>query len=71
MRKSAVVAFVCLSLVACDSEDPVAEERIRGLKTFEVAEIEREMVRRFPGVLEPSDLNVLSFETAGTLLDFG
>lgn len=43
---------------------------VRGLKAYEIAEVERTSVRRFPGVLEPSELNVLSFEIGGTLKAF-
>lgn len=70
MQRSLLIFTVCLGLAACNSNDYAAEERIRGLKTFEIAETERSTERRFPGVLEPSDLNTLSFETAGTLLGF-
>ena len=70
MKPAAAIVIASLALAACDGEDDVAQERIRGLKTFLVEETEQVSVRRFPGVLEPSDLNVLSFETGGTLLAF-
>lgn len=69
MRKLAIVVLASVALIACENEDDVAEERVRGLKTFLIADTEQEMVRRFPGVLEPSDLNTLSFEISGTLLN--
>jgi multidrug efflux pump subunit AcrA (membrane-fusion protein) len=72
MAKTAGAAVILAGLIlaACEAGDYSAEQRVRGLKTFEVADVERVSVRRFPGVLEPSELNVLSFETGGMLLDF-
>jgi len=70
IRKLVVVVFGCIGLAACDRAEDATQEPIRGLKTFEIADIERVSVRRFPGVLEPSSLNALSFEVAGSLLDF-
>ncbi|WP_164727036.1 efflux RND transporter periplasmic adaptor subunit [Shimia sediminis] len=43
------------------------KEIIRGLKTHIVTETEVSMVRRFPSVLQPSDLTTLSFEVPGSL----
>ena len=57
-----------LALAACDEDDSAATDPpVRGLKTHLVAEAEQSTVRRFPSVLEPTSLNVLSFDIAGKL----
>ncbi len=69
MRR-AVVGLVVLSLAACgETETPnaTAEPPVRGLITVEVAASERTIRRRYPGVLEPTDITSLSFETGGRL----
>jgi RND family efflux transporter MFP subunit len=70
MKKLTIIVIGCLGLAGCDRAEDNAQERIRGLKTFEIADTERLSVRRFPGVLEPSNLNALSFVVGGSLLDF-
>lgn len=70
MKKLTIIVIACFGLVGCDRAEVSAPERIRGLKTFVIADTERVSVRRFPGVLEPSNLNTLSFEVGGALLDF-
>lgn len=70
MRRLTVIVICCLGLVGCDRAEVSTPEAIRGLKTFVIADTERVSVRRFPGVLEPSNLNTLSFEVGGSLLDF-
>lgn len=40
---------------------------MRGLVTQTIEEVERSIVRRYPGVLEPGEVNVLSFEVSGRL----
>lgn len=70
MKKLIIIAVSCLGISACGQSEDAAEESVRGLKTFEITDTERVSVRRFPGVLEPSNLNVLSFEVAGSLQDF-
>ncbi|MEL6767961.1 MAG: efflux RND transporter periplasmic adaptor subunit [Pseudomonadota bacterium] len=64
------VTILSLGLVAgCLPEE--TEERseppVRGLVTEVVEDIERTTVRRYPGVLEPGEVNVLSFEVSGRL----
>lgn len=54
-------------LAGCKEDDTAAEAKVRGLKTFEIRETKSTQTRRFPGVLEPSDLTVLSFEVGGIL----
>ena len=66
--KYAVVALAVFVAVAGCREDTVeAEPPVRGLKTHQVAEIERFSVRRFPAILEASEITTLSFEVAGKL----
>ncbi|MDF1608872.1 efflux RND transporter periplasmic adaptor subunit [Hoeflea sp. YIM 152468] len=65
-----VIVTSCLSLAACNVGEDGSQEPVRGLKIFVIADTERVSVRRFPGVLEPSNLNTLSFEVGGSLLDF-
>lgn len=68
-------SFIALNLVlvlgACWSEDgaDAMEDTtpIRGLITTLVADVEEVTVRRYPGVLEPSEVNLLSFEVGGRL----
>ncbi len=56
-----------LGLSFCEDEMASEPESIRGLKTHLVAETERVSTRRFPSVLEPAEVNSLSFEVAGKL----
>ncbi|WP_122076236.1 efflux RND transporter periplasmic adaptor subunit [Pseudophaeobacter sp. EL27] len=57
----------CLLLLGCKEEDVQTDEVIRGLKVHTVEATESSNIRRFPAVLEPSELNTLSFETGGAL----
>ncbi len=57
-----IASALVLSPLVAQEEPPV-----RGLKTHLIEQIERESVRRFPAVLEPDELTVLSFEIAGKL----
>ncbi|MEM8697888.1 MAG: efflux RND transporter periplasmic adaptor subunit [Pseudomonadota bacterium] len=61
--------FVGLFLSGCFPEDEETEAPppIRGLVTVVVEEAERSTTRRYPGVLEPGALNVLSFEVGGRM----
>jgi RND family efflux transporter MFP subunit len=61
----ALIAFAAMA--GCREEETDAKPVVRGLKVHEIAEIERAQTRRFPGVLEPADLTVLSFEIGGRL----
>jgi len=62
-----LIPLLSLGLAACNEEEQASEPPIRGLKTHLVAEASDSTVRRFPAVLEPTSLNVLSFEVAGKL----
>ncbi len=63
--------LVALALAACSEEPAPVEKPVRALKTYTVSEAERATVRRFPAVLEPAELNILSFEAAGKLQQLG
>ena len=67
MRSFVFFVFALSLLAGCREEKSAAEPVIRGLKVHEVSETEAIRTRRFPGVLEPSDLIVLSFEVGGIL----
>lgn len=56
-------------LIGCSSESDPAEQTppVRGLVTTVVAQVEQSTVRRFPGVIEPSEVNILAFEVGGRL----
>ncbi|MEM6340103.1 MAG: efflux RND transporter periplasmic adaptor subunit [Pseudomonadota bacterium] len=60
-----------LLLCGCWPEDDAGagggETPVRGLITTLIAEVEEVTVRRYPGVLEPSEVNLLSFEVGGRL----
>lgn len=57
----------CLLLLGCKEEDVQTDEIIRGLKVHTVEATESSNIRRFPAVLEPSELTTLSFEVGGAL----
>ena len=58
-----------LALSGCNEEETTGEPPVRGLKTHLVADSEASTVRRFPSVIEPTALNILSFDTSGKLLE--
>lgn len=69
MRALKSLLLVCL-LAACwqQAEDEDAGEvPVRGLKTVTVAASEDSLLRRFPSVLQPSELTALSFDSPGKL----
>ena len=62
--------LVVLSLSACLPEEEGSGDAaapIRGLITVLVEETEQSTIRRYPGVLEPGEVNSLSFEVGGRL----
>ncbi|MEL6569617.1 MAG: efflux RND transporter periplasmic adaptor subunit [Pseudomonadota bacterium] len=69
-RSFIALPFV-FALSACWPEEDVATTNdttpVRGLITTLVADVEEVTVRRYPGVLEPSEVNLLSFEVGGRL----
>lgn len=62
-----LLAASCLVLIGCKEEETQGEALIRGLKTHEVSQTENSSQRRFPAVLEASELTTLSFEVGGKL----
>ncbi|MEM9129138.1 MAG: efflux RND transporter periplasmic adaptor subunit [Pseudomonadota bacterium] len=69
VRASAVFALASL-LFACFPEKSENEDEtppVRGLITTLVSDAEEVTVRRYPGVLEPGEVNLLSFEVGGRL----
>lgn len=70
VRVSVVVAIV-LCLAACRESESTQSEKppVRGLITVEVAAAEQTTRRRYPGVLEPTEITSLSFEVGGRLQD--
>jgi RND family efflux transporter MFP subunit len=72
LRKLASGLFVCLvalsGLAGCsDKKEAANEQLVRGLRAYKVAERADSRVRRFPSILQPADVSVLSFEIAGQL----
>lgn len=60
----------CFTLAACFPEEENAQETeapVRGLITTLIEDAEDVTIRRYPGVLEPSEVNLLSFEVGGRL----
>ncbi len=69
MRRSLPFLFVSVIFMSGCQEEETAEIKVRGLKTHLVQEIENVRIRRFPAVLEASQVTTLSFETGGRLLE--
>lgn len=70
MRASLLPVFGIFVLVACspqDAETPPKEPPVRGLLTLKIDEISESTERKYPGVLEPSEITSLSFEVGGKL----
>jgi RND family efflux transporter MFP subunit len=64
--------LTCLTLLAglqdCSRQNAAGEEQpVRGLRAYKVAATAESRVRRFPSVLQPADLSLLSFEISGQL----
>jgi RND family efflux transporter MFP subunit len=63
-----LVCLPVLALQACSQKKEAAgEDHIRGLRAYKVAAQAESRVRRFPSVLQPADVSVLSFEINGQL----
>ena len=64
------LALAVLLLSGCWPEkenDDTSEVPVRGLKTVTIAASEDSIVRRFPSVLQPSELTVLAFDSPGKI----
>lgn len=66
-RIAALALVVATTGCAEEATDDSAEAPVRGLVTTVVQMTEDTTVRRYPGVLEPGELNLLSFEVGGKL----
>ena len=64
--------LICLPLIfalqGCNQRKEASGEHVvRGLRAYKVAAQAESRIRRFPSILQPADLSVLSFEIAGQL----
>lgn len=65
-----IASALALCLLGCSEQsdtEGASQPPIRGLITVEVAEAQKTVRRRYPGILEPTDITSLSFEVAGRL----
>jgi RND family efflux transporter MFP subunit len=61
-------ALLLFALQACgERKSETTEQPVRGLRAYKVAATAQSRVRRFPSVLQPADVSLLSFEIAGQL----
>lgn len=70
MKRTLCLLTLSAFLAACSPDDNKINENetiIRGLKTVLVAESERNILRRFPSVLQPSELSTVGFDIGGRL----
>lgn len=70
MKRILGLLSITVFLAACSpdsDENDTNNTVIRGLKTVLVAESERTILRRFPSVLQPSELSTVGFEMGGRL----
>ena len=67
MKQVLYIISVFLLLAGCTAEEQIdlTDVPIRGLKTILVEADEPTIVRRFPSVLEPSELSTVGFEMGG------
>ncbi|MEM6496884.1 MAG: efflux RND transporter periplasmic adaptor subunit [Pseudomonadota bacterium] len=75
MQKFAAIGAALLALITagCGENPPKTDDQsapVRGLITMVVQSAEETTRRRYPGVLEPTDITTLSFEVAGKLEEF-
>jgi RND family efflux transporter MFP subunit len=64
--------IVLAGLPSCsDKRDDAKEPLLRGLRVYKVSARAESRVRRFPSILQPADVSVLSFEIAGQLKAVG
>ena len=69
--RSMLWLLACLPILALQGcgqkKEAAGEDVIRGLRAYKVAAEAESRVRRFPSVLQPADVSVLSFEISGQL----
>ncbi|MEM8957254.1 MAG: efflux RND transporter periplasmic adaptor subunit [Pseudomonadota bacterium] len=66
-RAGALAATVLLAGCLPEAEESPDPAPVRGLVTVTVGAVDDSILRRYPGVLEPGELNTLSFEVGGRL----
>lgn len=69
-KKTLAVMSALVLVAACgdsEADKKDAEPPVRALKTFVIAEQQKEEIRRYPSVLQPSEITTLSFEISGRL----
>lgn len=60
--------LILLGMQACgQKKEETAEQAVRGLRVYKVSATAESRVRRFPSVLQPANVSLLSFEIAGQL----
>ncbi len=71
MKKVFTLLLAGIVVAGCSAEQDteVFEPPVRGLKTVLVKDNERSVVRRFPSVLEPSELSTVAFEMGGRVTE--
>lgn len=70
MWKLTIIGAAVLLLASCQAEEVSTADQepvVRGLKTVVVKDQESSTVRRFPSVLQPSEVTTMSFEISGKL----
>lgn len=70
MKRILALVTLTVFISACSpdgDEKSTTGAVVRGLKTVLVSESERSILRRFPSVLQPSELSTVAFETGGRL----
>src|ERR1700737_1486353 len=72
MRRPLSRLVTCLILLfglqdCSEKKQEATEQPVRGLRAYKVAAKTESRVRRFPSVLQPAEVSVLSFEIAGQL----
>ena len=63
-----ICAPLVFALQNCgQKQDAASDQIVRGLRAYKVAAQAESRVRRFPSILQPADMSVLSFEISGQL----
>lgn len=63
MKPFLILSLVLFALTACREEEETAEAPVRGMKAHLVTATPNVETRRFPAVLEPSEITSVSFES--------
>ena len=63
-----ICSLLLFGLENCSEKKEAANEHlVRGLRAYRVAARAESRVRRFPSILQPADVSLLSFEISGQL----